>query len=60
MLLAVLTAWVLLSAVTASGCAVVLRGGLHEDARRGYLADPSKRGRIPSRTTPFRVAESQE
>jgi hypothetical protein len=39
-LLAVLTVWVLLSPVTALGCAVIIRGGLQEDTYRGYLADP--------------------
>jgi hypothetical protein len=36
-LLAVLGAWVVLSAVTAAACALVVRGGVEEDRARGYL-----------------------
>jgi hypothetical protein len=36
--LAVLGAWLVLSALTAVGCAAVARGGAEEDRARGYLS----------------------
>jgi hypothetical protein len=39
--LAVLVVWLIVSALTAMGCAVLARGGLHEDLLRGFLTDRS-------------------
>jgi hypothetical protein len=36
--LAVLGAWLVLSALAAVGCAAVVRGGVEEDRARGYLS----------------------
>jgi hypothetical protein len=36
--LAVLGVWFVLSALTAVGCAAVVRGGVEEDRARGYLS----------------------
>ena len=36
--LAVLGVWFVLSALTAVGCAAVVRGGVAEDRARGYLS----------------------
>jgi hypothetical protein len=35
--LAVLVAWLVVSALTAVACASVMRGGVEEDRARGYL-----------------------
>jgi hypothetical protein len=35
--LAVLGAWIVISAVTAAVCALVVRGGVDEDRARGFL-----------------------
>jgi hypothetical protein len=38
-ILAVLLAWVVVSAITAVVCGAVARGALQEDRARGYLVD---------------------
>jgi hypothetical protein len=35
---AVLLVWLVVSAVTAAGCAAVVRGGVAEDRARGFLS----------------------
>ena len=37
--LAVLLAWLVVSAITAVVCAAVVRGGVQEDRARGFLTD---------------------
>jgi hypothetical protein len=37
--LTVVVVWLVLSVVTTVACALVTRGGLEEDGRRGYLDD---------------------
>jgi hypothetical protein len=39
--LAVLLAWLVVSAITAVACTAVVRGGLQEDRARGFLTDGS-------------------
>ena len=50
--LTVLVAWLVLAALVAGGCALVARGGLREDRRRGYLDEDLERLLAPDADVP--------
>ena len=52
--LTVIAAWLVLAALVAVGCALVARGGLREDRRRGYLGEADAARPVPRTRTGVR------